>query len=242
MKKYKTIVILLGIIILNSCSYVHYQMHEVKTSNNANDSLMTFKSKGIQITYNFWSNNDNYSCIVENTTDSIITIDLQTSHFIYNKFATPYFNNQSISVSRSNNKAEALGKYTGNSETQITTQEKTMILPPKSMKKLPSFNLLNNYLNCDLLQKQNISSMSFDQTNTPIKFSNFIFYKLGNQASWQATQNDFWVSKIYNILESKFKEAVPQINCGRKTGFDTYQFIYNRSNRYYFKANYIELN
>lgn len=221
-----------------SCSFSNYQIHEVKTSNNVNDSLMTFTKDALKISYNFWSTNGNYTCVIENTSDSMIYFDLEKSHFIYNKYATPYFSNQTTTKTTILNPTTSAPSFGFDFKYGISssvTQEKTLLIPPHSMKLLPSFNIRSKYTNCDLKENTSYSIMNFDQQNTPIKFSNLLYYKIGNQNIWKDIQNDFWVSSILNIQAEKFYKQVAEEKCGRKTGFSVNQEAYQSPRKYYFK-------
>jgi len=219
------LIILITSITLWGCSMYHYQIHQVKTSNNLSDTLMVFDNNTIEISYDFWSvNGSSYTCTVENLTDSLIYLNMEMSHLIYNGYANSYYSSKTITnsvkisttITNSDpNMNLALGKSVA------VTQDKIIIIPPHSRKNIPTFAIGFQYFNCDLKRQTSFSMIEFNRMNSPVKFSNLLYYQVGETNKWENTQNDFWISSIKNLDESKITEYAPEVICGRKTGFTT---------------------
>lgn len=229
---------LLTSITIWGCSIYQYQIHQVKTSSNTNDTLMNFSNSSIKITYDFWNDDGSYTCTLENLTDSLIYFNMEMSHLIYNGFANPYYSNKTVIrgvassttfVNPSSISSLSLGTSTA------TTQDKIIILPPRTKKNLPSFDLTFLYKDCNLNTSKSFSMVAFNKESTPLNFSNLLYYKVGEFTKYESIKNDFWISAISNISEGKFIRQRSLIICGRETGYFTSYKPYRSNFRYYVK-------
>jgi hypothetical protein len=230
--------ILITSITLWGCSMYHYQIHQVKTSNNTNDTLMNFSNSSIKISYDFWNDYGSYTCTIENLTDSLIYFNMEMSHLIYNSYANPYYSNKIVvrglaSSTTFVNPSSISNLSWGTSVT--TTQDKIIILPPRSRKNIPSFDLTFLYRDCNLSTSKSFSMVTFNQTTTPLNFSNLLYYKVGEFNKYESIKNDFWISAISNISEGKFIRQGPETICGRQTGYITFYKPYRSNFKYYVK-------
>jgi hypothetical protein len=197
---------------------------------------MNFKNSSIKISYDFWHDNGNYTCTIENLTDSLIFLNMEMSHLIYNYFANPYYSSNTIvnSIKASTIIPETdpninltLGKSVA------VTQDKIIIIPPRSRKNIPTFNLAFLYINCNLSMTKSYSMLTFNNQNTPVTFSNLMYFKTGEQSKWESFRNDFWVSSITNLSYHKFYDQKLEVICGRQTGYTTSYIPLKSKNRYF---------
>ncbi len=82
-------------------------------------------------------------------------------------------------------------------------EQKIMAIPPKSSKIVVEYSICDNILlHCDLDRyPEEKASLEFDETNSPLNFTNYVTYKLGESSQEQVIKNTFYVSKITNYAE-----------------------------------------
>ncbi|MBL7838197.1 MAG: hypothetical protein JNM67_11830, partial [Bacteroidetes bacterium] len=87
----------LAVLFVSCVSYSQiYQIQEIKKVNSSiAQSELDFKGSHLNIYYNFWEQDKTFSCIIENKSDSLISMDLSLSHFVLNSFAYPYYTSSS---------------------------------------------------------------------------------------------------------------------------------------------------
>ncbi len=249
--KTRNVIFYLCILILSfSCQLPsYYQLHQIK-SLEINNEIMTYEDNSIAINYNFWSEFGSSRCLFTNKTDSIILINMELSHFIYNGLATPYFTNKvtTSSTSTLNSKSTTYSNYkpttynTGiMSNTSFSISEsKILIIPPKSSKYINGFSIGYFYKNCDYNPYKDTMVKSFDINNTPIKFTNLFYYNIGDLTSAQkVVKNNFYISQISTITDQNFIKQSPKTDCGKQVyNYYINVFNYQLGSRYFIKSNY----
>ena len=85
----------------------------------------------------------------------------------------------------------------------VSFVEKPIVaIPPHSAKIFSEYTIMENHFkDCDLYEspsKTEQASMSFNLTNTPITFSNYICYRIGDNDTDQFIENNFYISEISN--------------------------------------------
>lgn len=92
-----------------------------------------------------------------------------------------------------------------NSASTEIQEQKIMAIPPHAMKikVVYEYTLANQLLvDCDLDRyPSEKDTILFDETNTPLYFTNYITYRLGENEQDQVVKNDFYVSKISNYAK-----------------------------------------
>ena len=94
--------------------------------------------------------------------------------------------------------------YAISTSTSISAKEQKIIaLPPHSSKIVSEYAIANSILlDCDLDRyPSEQASISFDETNSPLRFSNYITYRLGDNQQEKIIENNFYVSKIINYAQ-----------------------------------------
>ena len=82
-------------------------------------------------------------------------------------------------------------------------ERKIMVIPPKSSKIVIEYSISDNLLlDCDLDRyPEEKASLEFNETSSPLNFTNYVTYKLGESSQEQVIKNTFYVSKITNYAE-----------------------------------------
>lgn len=104
---------------------------------------------------------------------------------------------KTIGFATSKNESASLSK-------SISYREKPIIVVPAKASKSIIEYAINKaiYRDCDYLlfpNKKQTKPITFSQSNTPIRFSNIIAYRVGENGPIQRINNNFYVDKIENI-------------------------------------------
>lgn len=213
-----------------------------------------YKNSSCDITYDFWSEGGAISFIVKNNTKDILYVDLSKSFLIKNGIAYDYYLSRTISsasavaASLDNGVASsAFGSwnYLGNvigsqsvaSSNSITSQrsssvtyeEKSVVaIPPFASKVFSEYYIMSNHFtDCDLFEtpsKQLPFKMSFDRVTTPVSFTNYICYRVGDSSSDQFIENSFYISEVSNQHHGS---TIEKVNVGCSTDyFETNKFVF----------------
>lgn len=231
--------------------YNYIQVLETKSSSEkikVVDNGMLYEDENCSIYYSFWAEGGDASFAIYNKTDEIMYVDLSKSFFIRNNIANDYYKERewveagtlsstdlnSILTTASSNITETYGiNYTtaiANSHTTIRTvsssvkEQKILAIPPMSSKIVVEYSINNNILkNCDLERyPAEKASMEFDESDSPLRFSNYITYTLGTNLAEHVLTNSFYVSKITNYAEPSAYQYIERIKpCQNLTSDDS---------------------
>lgn len=104
--------------------------------------------------------------------------------------------------------------YAISTSTSISAKEQKIIaLPPHSSKIVSEYAIANSILlDCDLDKyPSEQASISFNEANSPLRFSNYITYRLGDNQQEKIIENNFYVSKIINYAQPYTFEYVERV-------------------------------
>ena len=93
--------------------------------------------------------------------------------------------------------------------TSVSTKEQQIIaIPPHSKKTITTYVIVNSPIqSCDLQKyPKQYSRITFTQENSPIIFSNYITYSVGEDNNNHVIENGFYVSSITNYAEPEVIE------------------------------------
>ena len=202
------------------------------------DGAYEYKTGDCKIDYDFWNDNGQITFFVTNNSDEMMYIDLAKSFLIKNGIAYDYFlhrsNTSSRLISSSSSAAATASVYSLNSlydkypakiystygekqtsqkAASITVEESPIIIiPPHATKILSEYSIMGNrFTDCDLYEspsKKESVSMSFSEDNSPLKFTNYISFHIGENGLTQTVENEFYISKITNFHEDAVLELV----------------------------------
>lgn len=94
----------------------------------------------------------------------------------------------------------SLGSSKSNS---LSYKEKSIVaIPPHASKIFSEYRLMNSrYIDCDLYEntsKKEVASMTFTESSTPLYFSNYVCYRIGNIPEEFVIDNTFYISQVEN--------------------------------------------
>lgn len=226
-------------LILNSCapSY-YYQIYDVKAAQENQQSNLIFSDNQCQITYNFWEKNGNASFWFQNKTDKDIYIDLSKCFFVKNNVAFDYFQNRIFGNGHSY--AYTLNPFvytTVSSSNQSTTffvESKIIGIPANSSKLIHcEYPIVDElYRDCNLIVYPHSNSHwdkasktyvydkvpeeTFDINNSPLVFSNHIFYYIDSPEQSFRIITEFYINKITNYPSTQIIKDENNITiCGK---------------------------
>ncbi len=217
---------LLGVaMLLSSCTvklYNFVQVFEAQSSTVRNeDGRMVYEDDNCAIYYSLWSEGGDASFAIYNKTNELLLVDPSKSFLIKNGIAHDYFSGQPVMA--------------------IPAHSNRIVSDAPLMKEL--------LLDCDLDRyPAEKASISYDETNSPLCFTNYITYRIGTSTQEQVIENKFYIAKITNFAEPYSRTFVERGKrpCQNLTSDDsdnyndTYPtkvydivFPYDRSNRFY---------
>ena len=220
MKKFFSMMLVMASVmfVFTSCSVTSYmQIADVKSSTlKEQGDNYVYSDENCKITYNFWSNAGEVSFYVENLTDKILYIDLGKSFFTRNGGAYDYFLNRTFES----------GKY---------NEKEILAIPPHSMKNIAEYDIVGDVIqDCSVAlfpKKRKPQSITYGEDESPVKFSNYITYKVGENGSLKSLTHDFYVSGYTNYVLSVTQELV-KVGCKKQRTVTVNK--YGKATKYYY--------
>ncbi len=89
---------------------------------------------------------------------------------------------------------------TSTSSTEAINERKIVAIPPHTAKIISEYDINSSlFVDCDLTRyPAEKASISFDEQNSPLTFSNYVTYRLGDSEEDIVVKNDFYISQITN--------------------------------------------
>ena len=179
MKHYLQFVLLSVVVFFSSCSlqlYNYVQVFEAQSSSVKNqDGGMVYEDENCIIYYSFWANGGDASFSVYNKSNEVISINPCKSFLIRNGIAQDYYDGQSI-----------------------------IAIPPHASRIITKKSILTElFLDCDLDRyPEEKAVITYDESNSPLTFTNYISYHLGESAQEKVIENTFYIAKITNYAKN----------------------------------------
>lgn len=252
-----------GALMMASCSKSYIQIVEVTSevpvlSNNYVDS-----DGSCRVTYNLWSQGGDPGFVVENLTDKVLYIDLSNTFLIKNGAAYDYFRNRTYGNSSSSTitkgvsaTASAYGvwavtRLAGSksassssassitSTSAVTVNEKSLVaIPPHAHKTFSEYSISDIVIqDCSVRmfpQRNRPEGRSFSKQESPITFTNYITYHVGEEGTPQIITQEFYVSAYKNYCTKDVVEK-EKVGC-KKQKFVQYN-KYGTPAKYYIMYN-----
>jgi len=202
---------------LSSCTS-YYEIISTKSNSVTYDSGLDsyiYKNKDIEISYNFWTDGGAMFYILRNISNKTIVIDWAKSHIIFNGISSDYFNNASytnttsVGVSNANiyNTVFGIGASTvkkGIVNTKSYVEKQYAHIPPNASIVIDKASLISAPIfDCNLNIKET-KLLEYNLSNSPIKFRNYITYFTDTSQNQYTIDNDFYISSLEFISDSKF--------------------------------------
>lgn len=165
-------------------------------TNNTNEILYVDLSKSFLI-----KNGIAYDYFLNRTTSSTASIASSQSSGAAGT-ALGYWNyiGKKIPGSITASSASSVGSQKSSS---VAFEEKPVVaIPPHAAKVFSEYTIMSNHFkDCDLYEspsKKEQASMSFNLSNTPVTFTNYICYRVGDSNTDNFIENSFYVSQVSN--------------------------------------------
>lgn len=118
-------------------------------------------------------------------------------------------------------------------------EEKIICIPSKAAKLIFEYSITDEIIrDCDLYKyptTKQIKTISFNEANSPIKFSNRIAYSIDKSAELMFFENQFFVSEVTNYPESDLIIMKYDEYCGQKSTSQTKYFKDVSADKFYIK-------
>ena len=247
----------------------YYQIYKVNPSENIvkKENLLVFEDDNCIVSYNLWENGGNIGFNIYNKSNKNLHLNLEQSFFILNNVANNYFLNRVYSNStnsgtitqssasaskfitgfnnfnllQTNNKtvSSSIGLVNSSGYSVSFTEEKIVIIPPKSSKYVMEYSINNTvYKDCDLFKyptKKQIKTKTFSKTDSPLVFSNKIAYFMDSPEKLIVFDNSFFISEITNYAEKEAFYSKTDEYCGKKALTKSYYFNDESPDKFYVK-------
>lgn len=163
------------------------------------------------IAYDYYLNRS-YSNSVSNS----ISVSGSASATAYGLLA-PIFNAYSPIIPGSVSASKSSNSSSSTSSAKTTEEKRIIAIPPHSSKVVTEYTITSElFYNCDqdITPKYGTSPVyNFEGLNSPVSFSNYIVYNVGESKNSIAVTNDFYISSIqflaYDMVGKKIEEGCP---------------------------------
>ena len=112
-----------------------------------------------------------------------------------------------------------VGKSAAKSSTVETEEKSIVAIPPHSSKIFTEYSIISEYFyDCDYNitpGKKDRPTYNFQLSNSPIRFSNFITYTIGNDPTSHSFTNDFFVNSVSYYHEKAILEK-EKVGCPKE--------------------------
>ena len=238
----KILSIAFGALLFASCSTSSFiQVVDVKGTVPTENNNFVYSDNAVKITYSMWANGGNAGFIIENITDKTVYVDLTNTFFIENGAAHDYFLNRtygrgsaytytatksataaafgiwSLSKLPGSKSYTAAASATSGSTSSVSVSDKPIVaIPPHSYKSISEYSIASDVIeDCSVKlfpKKKAPESLTFTEQNTPIKFTNYITYSVGEDGKPIVITNDFYVAGYTNYTNEEIVEKA-KVGC-----------------------------
>lgn len=267
----KILLLCMAAMMFASCAQVyHYtQVFEAQPSAQSNirteSNGMVYEDDQCEFFYTFWAKGGDASFMIFNKSDKIMYVDLSKSFFIRNGIANDYFKDRTWSQTTSETAAQmqqtdtygvlrsmayANTYATNASSTEAIKEQNILAIPPHAFKIVSEYTInAKLLLNCDLARyPADTASIMFEEKNSPLTFSNYVIYRLGDAEQEHVVENTFYVAKVtnyarpfvYQYVERQKKPCQNMTSDDSKVYDETYPvkvydkvYLFDCSNRFY---------
>lgn len=114
--------------------------------------------------------------------------------------------------------ASSSSKESASYSKSVTFNEKSLVaIPPHSSKRVSEYCIAGQiYRSCNLMlfpTAKRINPLNFDENSSPIRFTNYITYSLGEKGAEQTIVNNFYVAQIKNLSEKDESYDSKEVDC-----------------------------
>ena len=210
MKDFRLTVLALASL-LASCTTTEYiQVVDVQSSLPMQQNNYVHDDGTCRINYALWAEGGDAGFTVENLTDEILYLDLGKSFYIQNGTAHDYYLQRSFGKVTSAASANALSLTLNSRSSNVTTEEKEiMAIPPHASKSVREYGIADDVIqDCSVRlipKKDKQKSVTYSEADSPLKFANYITYRLGEQGEDKSMTHRFHVQGFTNYQASEIE-------------------------------------
>jgi hypothetical protein len=209
----------------NSCTK-YIQIYDVDSSKIPFDKdSYIYENDTIKVVYYFWKRRGMMGFAIKNKLSKPILIDWKKSTFSFNGKIHPYWQDKSQVTTRSRTSYSffagnfLFGTGSGVSMSVVQREEQETFIPPSGWIERTDFELISE--SSDSLRS---TAISFDESNTPFRWRNFITVKVsGDMVNENYVDNSFYVNKIESF---KYRDFL-------NNKIDTTEILANKSAKFY---------
>lgn len=237
---------LLSVALLASCSPVYYQVYQAKPMGNqyaVDKESVVFTNSDCRVVYNLFAQGGDAGFEITNLTDSMLYLHLDESFFILNGMTFDYYrqsfhidgssSTRTSSLSKSSdskkNKKKKTqtrveeGMATSTASYNGTIERSLLVIPPHSSRVVSVYSVTNEpRLLCGTKMNpkgKKTFGVTFTENDSPVVFSNALYYHVGTKGQATYFSNQFYVSEILNVSKKvMIKEEKVLDPCGNPTG------------------------
>ncbi|MBO4612713.1 MAG: hypothetical protein J5671_06030 [Bacteroidaceae bacterium] len=244
----KIMLIALAGLLMTSCApKVYMQIVDVKSTTVPMDgNNYAYNDGKCKITYNFWDAYGDAGFTIENLTDQLLYINLGESFYTNNGYANDYFRNRTYGKTTpatyryygaGRNTVSGFTKATVVPGQTVTASEKEVIIvPPHAVKKITEYTIVNDLLeDCAIKmfpKKNRPEGKSFAEKDSPLQFSNYVTYKVGEEGVPVHVNNTFYVAGFKNY---RFKETQEAQKAGCHGQYDVSRNRFAEPTKYFIR-------
>ncbi|MBQ9170993.1 MAG: hypothetical protein IJ148_09315 [Bacteroidaceae bacterium] len=227
-------------LLMASCSMkTYYQVVDVKSTNLQKESNNYVYNDGVcKIVYNFWGNGGNAGFTIENLSDEIIYVDMEKSFYIENGIANDYYRARIYGAGKDVKLVVAASIASGYSSDIAYMEKPIVAIPPHALKSFSEYEIIEDAIqDCAvkmMVKKNQPDGIVYTESESPIKFKNYITYKNGENGATKEVSNDFYIGGFTNYISSDIIKTRKR-GC-KQTVTKTYNEKY-ASDRFYWKYN-----
>ncbi len=211
------LIALAGLMLASCTPKVYMQIVDVKSTSVPKDGPNYAYNDGkVKVTYNFWDSYGDAGFVIENLTEDLLYVNMNESFYNSNGWSNDYFRNATYSKTTAyryygSYRPTSVGSITKTidvpGQTVTTSEKEVIILPPHTARKVTVYAVLSDLLeDCSVKMypsKKRPEGKSYSESDSPVKFSNFLTYKVGQNGAPVHVTNAFYIAgfKNYNYKE-----------------------------------------
>lgn len=223
-------------VLFSSCSSYQFATLNSSLEQPFADGFI-FENDTLQLHYVFDGPNCPLDFNIYNKLDVPIRINLDQSSLIVNGESTPVNPSvTSINTEYSETSTDLYyNTYTiGNTYGVIVNNERSGFIPPKASIRLSDVNVCTRFLNTKSAIKSEkrtvvdangksyeVKAYDFTKETSPLYFRCFVSYSVEESKERNYIDNDFWVTSIYQTLDSQLPAQADRFYLTKSTGFST---------------------
>lgn len=230
---YLNLIFVFSVYLFSSCSSYQFATLNSNLEQPFSDGFI-YENDTIQLHYAFNGPNCPLHLSIYNKLEQPIYIDWNRSSLIINGETFPINPETAVfSAEYSEISTEFHNNtYTdGSSVGSIMNNDRSGFIPPQSLLKLDNVTVCSGFLNTNMGSKEerrtlkaangqsyDVKAYDFSKENSPLLFRSYVSYKANTKDDWKFIDSNFWVTSIYQTLDTRLPEKANQFYVSKSTG------------------------